>query len=89
MVTRGKLFVSVGHHSLKKIVWSASFNCSNIKKQETGRCTYHSKEKIITRPLNNDVNYIKELNETDKKILKENSEKLINILKNVINKIDN
>lgn len=68
---------------------SEHINCSNIKKQETGRCTYHSKEKIITRPLNNDVNYIKELNETDKKILKENSEKLINILKNVINKIDN
>ena len=67
---------------------SEHINCSNIKKQNSKNHTYHSKEKIITRPNHTDNDYINNLEELDKIQLKENSEKLINILKNIINKID-
>lgn len=66
---------------------SEHINCSNIKKQPSNKTTYHSKESIITRPINDTNNYLNNLSNNDKKNLKENSEKLINILKNIINNL--
>lgn len=68
---------------------SEHINCCNIKKYDSKNNTYKSDQKIITRPVDNIDEYLSKIKDTDKTHLKDNSEKLINILRNLLHKINN